>query len=355
MASMDVRLPLQALLSHALVAYIIEFDNEFEYQMPHRTTNHGSTSDSKSVPWLVSMAMWSRFLRFIPEEGIPARQLAVLTQTDKDSLRMWLTRLGKWWGYIVFKPDHMVLPTVTGLMAQTIWRSLDSTIESRWRERFGSERIDDLRQSLFELANQFDIELPDSLPILGYGLFSSHPEKERLAPIPSDLPLSALLSKVLLAFAIEFERESEISLAITANVLRLAIDKGVTTREIQKLSGVSKEAMAMSVNYLVKKGYATLAPQPVGRSGKLLVLTDEGQRQWDLCRKRLATIEKQWRTRFGKDTLSHLRNSLGKLDDQELLSSAKLYPYGWRASLPKPKRLPDYPMILHRGGFPDGS
>jgi hypothetical protein len=38
------RLPLTALLSQVLVAFTIEFDNEFERQMPHRTTRHGSTA-----------------------------------------------------------------------------------------------------------------------------------------------------------------------------------------------------------------------------------------------------------------------------------------------------------------------
>lgn len=43
-AAADGRLPLSALLSHLLVAFTIEFDNEFEPQTPHRTTSRGSTS-----------------------------------------------------------------------------------------------------------------------------------------------------------------------------------------------------------------------------------------------------------------------------------------------------------------------
>jgi hypothetical protein len=31
------------------------------------------------------------------------------------------------------------------------------------------------------------------------------------------------------------------------------------------------------------------------------------------------------------------------------------YADGWRASVHKPDTLPHYPMVLHRGGFPDGS
>jgi hypothetical protein len=38
-----------------------------------------------------------------------------------------------------------------------------------------------------------------------------------------------------------------------------------------------------------------------------------------------------------------------------LLRSFDHHPDGWRASLAKPQGLPHYPMILHRGGFPDGS
>ena len=50
------QLPLPSLLSHALVAFTIELDNEFEHQMPHRTRDHGSTG--RGGPWLVSMVMW---------------------------------------------------------------------------------------------------------------------------------------------------------------------------------------------------------------------------------------------------------------------------------------------------------
>jgi hypothetical protein len=46
------RLPLSALVSQALVAFAIEFDNEFEHQMPHRTRRRCTllrTRDAKSA------------------------------------------------------------------------------------------------------------------------------------------------------------------------------------------------------------------------------------------------------------------------------------------------------------------
>jgi hypothetical protein len=38
------RLPLSAMLSQVLVTFTIECDNEFERQIPHRTSNYGSTA-----------------------------------------------------------------------------------------------------------------------------------------------------------------------------------------------------------------------------------------------------------------------------------------------------------------------
>jgi len=82
------RLPLPALLSHLLVAFTIEFDNEFEHQMPHRTTKHGSSPGEGARPWLVSMAMWAHCMRLVPEEGIPAGELARQARLTAESARM---------------------------------------------------------------------------------------------------------------------------------------------------------------------------------------------------------------------------------------------------------------------------
>lgn len=74
MVSMSGGLPLSALLSQALVAFVIEFDNEFEHRTPHRTSDHGATQGSPSAPWLVSMAMWMNFIRFVPDTGTTIRE-----------------------------------------------------------------------------------------------------------------------------------------------------------------------------------------------------------------------------------------------------------------------------------------
>ena len=362
---MDGRLPLPTLLSHALVAFTIEFDNEFEHLAPHRTTNHGSTTRSHPVPWLVSMVMWSNFMRFIDEEGITVRELQNRLRLPAKNMRTWLTRLGKWWGYIAVKPNAMVIPTPGGRKAIEIWRTLDSLIEKRWRERFGQDSVDHLREVLITIVNQIDVSLPDGLPILGYGLFSKGPEDAPSALADAatidSLPLASLLSKVLLFFAIEFERGSEVSLAISANVLRLACEEGVEVSDLPRLSGVSKEGIATSLSFLGKRGYAVIQPKSTASRKKVLVLTPKGRKALDRYRELLSAIEERWQARFGEQAIDRLRELLEQLDvgpaerQSPLFVGLEPYPKGWRASLPRPEVLPDFPMVLHRGGFPDGS
>jgi len=66
---------LPTLLSWALVAFTIEFDNEAEHRMPHQTTMKRREGVVGSGPWLVSMAMWSNLMRVLPEEGATVAQL----------------------------------------------------------------------------------------------------------------------------------------------------------------------------------------------------------------------------------------------------------------------------------------
>ncbi|MBT9331062.1 hypothetical protein [Paracidobacterium acidisoli] len=380
---MNGRLPLPALLSHTLVAFTIEFDNEFERRVPHRTTNHGSVP---GAPWLVSRVMWSRFLQFLPEEGISVADLQQRLGIGSKDLQIWLTRLGKWWGYITVKPDAaastkrfrptaIVRLTPGGLRAIAVWRHLDGTIETRWHERFGQDSVERLRELLRTLTGRMDRSLPDSLPILGYGLFSREPDRS-LQPAPDghetrhgtmhEPSLPVVLSKALQAFAIEFEHESEVSLAVASNALRLFGElpegkAGLRARDLPGLAGVSKEASTMSLSFLKKHGYLTDKPQSPGSRTKHLALTSKGQRGHEACHQRIRLIEASWQERFGSDLLLPLCDALEHLVGEPvrqhslLFRSLESFPGGWRASLPPSEALPHFPAVLHRGGFPDGS
>ena len=342
--------PLSALLSQVLVAFTIEFDNEFERQMPHRTTNHGSTPGSRGGPWLVSLVMWSNCMQFIGENGVRVGELEALARTPTN-----LNGLERW-GYVVVEPDPadtrpkpprsawLIRATPKGRQAQEMWRPLFGAIEKRWQARFGQDEISGLRESLMSIVREIDIDLPDCLPILGFGLFSKVRDRKR-TPTEGHLSLVTLLSRVLLAFALEFERESELSLAICANVVRVLNEDGVRVRDLPLLTGVSKEAISTAMGFLQKKGVAIV-------EARVARLTPKGRKAQEDYRRLLGMIEESWHARFGKENLVTLRESLERLAGEPRLEP---YPEGWRASVRKPDTLPHFPMVLHRGGFPDGS
>ncbi len=333
-------LPLPTLLSQALVAFIIEFDNEFEHRMPHRTTMQGKGQG----PWLASMAMWSTCMRFVGEEGVTVRELEALARA-KTNLNGMVR-----WGYVKVE-DGLIRATSKGRMAREVWRPLFDVIEKRWEGRFGEDAVERLRESLRALIRRFDMALPDCLPILRYGLFSRGPAGGREEVIDSGLTLPALLSRALLAFAIEFERESELSLAICANVVRVLNEEGVRVRDLPLLSGVSKEAIRMALGFLMKKRLVVIEPEKAGSRTKVVRFTPKGLEAQEAYRKLLADIEDRWRERFGDNTIRELRESL----ELNLFPGLEPYPDNWRAAVQKPETLPHYPMVLHRGGFPDGS
>jgi hypothetical protein len=110
------------------------------------------------------------------------------------------------WGYITIEKDPadrrpkpprsawVVRAAPVGRKAREVWQSLIHAIEKRRQQRFGEDEIAELRESLWAVARQFDLELPDCLSILGYGLFSKRPDYERRASARSEdspLPLPA--------------------------------------------------------------------------------------------------------------------------------------------------------------------
>jgi hypothetical protein len=90
-------------------------------------------------------------------------------------------------------------------------------------------------------------------------------------------------------------------------------------------------------------------------------LTKKGGEAQQGYRRLLGSVEQRWQKRFGEKTIRSLRESLQRLVGEPTAQLSPLflglepYPDGWRASVPKPHTLPHYPMVLHRGGFPDGS
>jgi predicted transcriptional regulator len=208
--------------------------------------------------------------------------------------------------------------------------------------------------------------LPNCMPILGFGLaMKQEPGKRSKAEeAPTSEPVEALmlpelLARVLVAFALEFEEESKLSLPLCADVLRVMNEKGIRVKDLPALSGVSKEAIAMALGFMGKRGLTIEAQEGAGKA-RVVKLTPKGRSAQLSYQRMESVIEARWEPRFG-DRMMRLRKALEKLlgdsgrDQTELLKGTEPQKGCWRAAVPRPKTLPWFPMVLHRGGYPDGS
>ncbi len=364
-------LDLATLLSQPLVAFTIEIDNEYAHRTTHRTTQQRRMGGVNRGPWLTSFAMYANCLQFIGEAPVPVRDLEKLARssTNLDGMRRW--------GYIKLSPppekanskrpneDWMVELTPAGRMSRESWRPLPEVIEQRWRDRFGTDELSSLRAVLTEVNAGLDAAYPDFMPILKYGLFTRGrgPRTERPmppvsdAPLRTDSPLTALLSRPLCAFAYEFERYSPLSLAISANLLPVLDECGIRNRDLPQRTGVSKESIAMAMGILKKSGLIEID----SGSSKTVRLTPRGLAAQRDALQLFSEVENRWVDHFGKPTIQRLRGVLERLVYKShdgsplLLQGLKPYPGTWRASLAEVQTLPRFPMVLHRGGHPDGS
>src|SRR5579862_1029352 len=354
-------LPISALLSQAFVAFTIEGDNEFERQVPHRTAARRSSASRREVPWLTSMAMWFTCLRYVDDAGRSVHEVDGLarTQTNWNGMERW--------GYIDVAPDPadprprpprrdwVVRATPGGRRAQAAWAPLSDVIEARWQERFGNEAVGRLRERLTAVAARLDPELPDCLPILGFGLYSRLPERRPALDaavvagstgVPAGrIALPSLMAKVLLSIALAFEERWPVSLATSANVLRVLDEVGQPVAGLPRRSGVSKEALAMAFGVLTKAGLVEIGPSRAERRGKAARLTELGTAARFANEARLAAVEASVRERVGGGAFDALRTTLEAIVEPDVAPSPLFLglapdPDSWRAAVPAPVVLP---------------
>jgi hypothetical protein len=357
----SARPPLSTPLSQLLVAFTIELDNEFERRFAEAGIGRR---------FGISLVMWSNFLRFVGD-GITVDGLPEAAGLPKNRM---LSALGgmERWRYVAVGPETaekrdgygsarglksewVVRPTEAGEKAREIWPPLFGEIEARWEERFGRGVVGELRKALHAIVGQLELDLPEYLPILAStnGMVAEVAERERRGAPPAQL--SALLSQTLLAYTLDFERESELSLALSADFVRVLDETGIDVRELPAAAGVSKEATTMALKFLAKTGHLAV-------EAKVARLTPKGREAREAAPALHAGLERRWKS-------SRRLRAAAKavLDQREALSAGLLPPPdGWRATkryleqtnavVADPTgRLPHYPMVLPRGGWPDGS
>ena len=148
---------------------------------------------------------------------------------------------------------------------------------------------------------------------------------------------------------------------------------GVALRDVPRRAGISKEAVSVSAGWLERRGYAVNEPDPAGGRLRHVRLTPRGEQARGDYHRLADRIGDGWRAPSADGVVNGLTRALRALyaqpDGQEQpLIGAGLVPYpdGWRAHPPYQRlteamiadpagALPHYPMVTHRGGYPDGS
>jgi hypothetical protein len=127
------------------------------------------------------------------------------------------------------------------------------------------------------------------------------------------MALPALLWQWLLAFELEFDRESPLPLVHCANTLRVLGADPIPTAEIPRLTGTSPETS--DVGWQIKP-YVVLASDPAARRGKKIWLSPRGLLAQANYRRLIGEIEARWKERFDPQIIDAIRESLEGLFDR---------------------------------------
>lgn len=306
---------LSSLISQVLAAYTVEFDNEFERRMAERGFP-GSR---------LSLVIWARLIRFIPESGVTIGDLRRQTQETFERLKHELGCLERW-GFVVLRAESTVKGdaedfaspkvrhakrdgwgsgrgirgqwnvrlTNRGLVACEVWQPLLGEIDRRWETRFGGGHIRRLRQSLESLAALVQDE-------------SRHRPGRDLARDLSDLPLPGPLSRVLSAFAREFARQSSAALSLCANTIRVLGESPISVADLPRLTGGSPEMCGIGWQL---KPYVIVERDPSRTREKVVRLSPRGLKAQRDYHYLVGQIDAEWEARFGKRRFGQLRESL---------------------------------------------
>jgi hypothetical protein len=345
------RVPLGALLSWAWVAHTIEIDNAFE----------AVSADRVGRCVRISLAMWSNGLRHIDEDGVTVDQLHARARAacNIGGLERWGwisvgdTGSGRRAGYGSHRGvtgETVLRPTRAGRYARRAWPKVVHGVEARWRTRFGDRVVEATRRAFLDQLGE-DAVLPWSPPEVNPSDGFQTRTIDGPKAVEEDRPLVALLGQALTRLTVEHERDAEVSLPLGGNLLRVIGSDAVRVRDVPGLSGISKEATAMAVAYLNRRGLAETTSERAVR------LTPAGLDALDGYRHRCTQSED-----------AGLRAALEDLLGQGSALSAGLVPPPgcWRAENPylaQTRRvladptaaLPWQPFVLHRAGWPDGS
>ncbi len=148
--------------------------------------------------------------------------------------------------------------------------------------------------------------------------------------LPLIFPCPALLSRVLLLYALDFYKKSHVSVGISASVIRVLGKDPVKAAELSTSTGGSLEASDIGWRL---KPFVVVQNDPSGTRGKVIRLSDLGLRTRQNYYKFTNEVEKDWEKHYGSNAIEVLRRSIEKLlserdGSQSTLSKGLVPPKG---------------------------
>ena len=308
-----VGVPLPSLLSHALIAFERDY-GEAGYQVP-------------------TLPAWSNVLRAFGDEPLTDRELGRRGILAKRVVRVVLRDLARlgWLEPDATRPRAFRL-SARAKALEVAARQRLAEVEERWRDRHGLDVIERLRNGLAGVAPRLELEWPWYLTGYGPGDASvtggsflpaeagpprvpgrgeEWPVVPRDTSVPvAELPLSALLSKVLAAFTVDYEEEHLGALSAASVFLAQVPGDGISLARARAICDIVGSGRSTAERHLC----VVVAPGRPSDGTRMVHLTPKARRMRDSYPALVMDIEARWRDTFGARVLDDLREALETVD-----------------------------------------
>lgn len=292
-----------------------------------------------------TLLQWSNLLRPVGDGGVRLGDAHVVARVSRRALRS-AFKDSRW--FVIDAGDgsrgsQVVHLTEEGSSALDAGRVRFEKVDAAWQERFGPRAVARARSALEAFVAGLDLELPHfpmpygpaDMSVTGGSAVPADPGPP---PVPAHgtdwpvvlrdggretvagLPLAALLSQALVAFAIDCEVSGRGAVTARAMIGRVGPD------------GIEAERIPHS-SWLESNGLVAPEPDPDRPRKKRLRLTSQGAKARAVMDGWMADVEAGWRVTYGDAAVDGLRGALAPL-------VAELDP-----------RLPDLLFVVFVGGF----
>ena len=252
---------------------------------------HGA--GSQGMP---NLDLWANLLRALDPAGCEHRDLPRVLRLSKRAVRTrlaWAVRHG-----LAENLKPVVRLMASGADIAARWKPLQTAADDEWRTKAGGG----LRACLEEVVSRLPLEHPHypasygpaDASITGGNGADWRPVPRTPGDTVSFLPLSALLSQAIVAFAMEYEKRSRCPFSLAAGVILRVTPEGRPVLGLRHSIGISA---------LARHGFVRLC-------GEMISLTPAGSAVFATHDERVRAVEAEWEHAFGSGPVAALRHAL---------------------------------------------